>query len=213
MRIGRRAWLATLVASLALASPRAHAWQPTPEQRAELASGEVIVIADVDSARRSGEVQAAVQIAAGAEEIFRTLTDCVQALEFVPHLERCSVVERAPDDSWQVVEQDLDYGWYLPRITVVFRAEYEPFERIRFTQVRGDLKVNEGTWELTPAHEGAGTIVTYSVRVVPRFYVPRRMLQSSLRRDLPALLRGLRSRCEGPSERGKMPKNVTHHAQ
>jgi len=199
MKGRRKAWPTTLAACLAMASVRVLAWEPTAEQRAELASGGVIVVADVDSSRRSGEVQAAVQIAAGAEEIFRTLTDCTQALEFVPHLERCSVLERAPDDSWQVVEQDLDYGWYRPRITVVFRAEYEPFERIRFTQVRGDLKVNEGTWQLTPTHDGASTIVTYSVRVVPRFYVPRRMMQSSLKRDLPDLLRGLRSRCEKPS--------------
>jgi hypothetical protein len=197
MKIGRRVWVTTLVASVAMTMLPARAWEPTAEQRAELSNGGVIVIADVDSSRRSGEVKAAVQITAGAEEIFRTLTDCAQALEFVPHLERCSVLERAPDDSWQVVEQDLDYSWYLPRITVVFRAEYEPFEHIRFTQVRGDLKVNEGTWQLTPVHDGASTIVTYSVRVVPRFYVPRRMMQSSLKRDLPDLLRGLRARCEG----------------
>ena len=161
----------------------------------------MIVVAEVDSSRRSGDVRAAVQITASAEEVFRTLSDCEQALEFVPHLERCSVLERAPDDSWQVVEQDLDYGWYLPRITVVFRAEYEPFERITFQQVRGDLKINEGSWELLPANDAAGsTIATYSMRVVPRFYVPRRLIQSSLKRDLPDLMRALRARCEDVPE-------------
>jgi hypothetical protein len=197
MRTRRRASLTTLTTCLAMTGVHAHAWELTPEQREELANGGVIVIADVDSSRRSGQVKAAVQITATAEDIFRTLTDCGQALEFVPYLERCRVLERAPDDSWQVVEQDLDYGWYLPRITVVFRAEHEPFERIRFTQVRGDLKVNEGSWELLPASDAAGsTIATYSVRVVPRFYVPRRLIQSSLRRDLPDLMRALRARCE-----------------
>jgi hypothetical protein len=189
--------MTTLAACLGLSGVRSQAWELTDEQRAELASGGVIVIADLDASRRGGEVKAAVQITASPEEIFRTLIDCEQALQFVPHLERCSVLESAPDDSWRIVEQDIDYGWYLPLITVVFRADYEPFERIRFAQVRGDLKVNEGTWELRPANDAAGsTIATYSMRIVPRFYVPRRLIHSSVRRDLPALLRGLRARCE-----------------
>jgi uncharacterized protein YndB with AHSA1/START domain len=189
-------WLAALVACLTTA--HALAWELTPEQRKELAHGGVVVVADVDSSRRSGEVKAAVQINASPEEVFRTLTDCEQALRFVPHLERCRVLERAPDDSWQVVEQDLDYGWYLPRITVVFRAEYEPFRRIRFRQVRGDLKVNEGEWELTSVGDAAeSTIVAYTTRIEPRFSVSRRLMQSSLRRDLPELMRALRARCEG----------------
>jgi ribosome-associated toxin RatA of RatAB toxin-antitoxin module len=191
--------LPALVACAATSLVSAQTWELTGEQRAELAQGGVIVIADVDPSRPRGEVKAAVQITAGAEHVFRTLTDCEQALDFVPHLERCRVLESAPDDSWQVVEHVVDYGWYTPRIAYVFRAEHEPFARIRFTQVRGDLKVHEGTWELTPADaEAAGpaTIVTYSVRVVPRFFVPRRMLQSSLKRDLPDLMRALRARCE-----------------
>jgi ribosome-associated toxin RatA of RatAB toxin-antitoxin module len=193
----RQAWLPVLVACLAIAGARAHAWELTAEQRAELAHGGVVVVAEVDSSSSSGEVKAAVQINASPEEIFRTLTDCEQALEFVPHLERCRVLERAPDDSWQVVEQDLDYGWYLPRITVVFRAEYEPFRRISFRQVRGDLKVNEGAWELSSAGQATdSTIAAYSTRIVPRFFVSRRLMQSSLRRDLPALMRALRARCE-----------------
>jgi uncharacterized protein YndB with AHSA1/START domain len=191
------AWLPLLVACLATACAHADAWELTAEQRTELAEGGVIVIADVDSSRRSGEVKAAVQINASPEEIFRTLTDCEQAVEFVPHLERCRVLERAPDESWQVVEQDLDYGWYLPRITVVFRAEYEPYRRIRFRQVRGDLKVNEGAWELSSSGDAAeSTIAAYSTRIVPRFYVSHRLMQSSLRRELPELMRALRARCE-----------------
>ena len=185
---------------LAAANACAQDWTLTDEEREQLARGEVLVFAHVDPARPEGEVRAAVQIAATREHVFRTLTDCGQALEYVPHLERCRVLERAPDDSWQVVEHAVDYRWYMPRIDYVFRAAYEPFERIRFTQVRGDLKVNEGAWELMPADEAAtSTVVTYRVQMVPRFYVPRRLILSSVKRDLPELLRALRARCEAPS--------------
>jgi uncharacterized membrane protein len=178
------------------ASVGAQDWDLTDGQRAELARGEILVLADVSASQ--GDVLAAVQIAAPAERIFRTMTDCGEALQFVPHLERCRVLESADDDSWQLVEHAVDLSWYLPRIDYVFRAQYEPFRRIRFTHVRGDLLENEGMWELQTLGESdrRATILTYRVRIVPRQYVPRWVVRSSLRRDLPLMLRALRDRCE-----------------
>ena len=90
------------------------------------------------------------------------------------------------------------YGWFVPRASYVFRADYEPFERVRFSAVRGDFDVNEGVWELIPRRDGAATVVTYRAHVVPRFFVPRWLALASLKRDLPELLQGLRARCEAP---------------
>ena len=173
-------------------------WIPNSAQLERLARGEVVVIADVEDSHPQVEAAAAVRIAAPPERIFRTMTDCAQALEFVPHLEVCRVLESAPDGSWQIVEQAVDLSWYLPRTDYVFRAEYEPYRRIRFSHVRGDLRENRGTWELHPVHEGdaSATILTYRVHVEPRFFTPRWVVRSSLRRDLPRMLRALRERCE-----------------
>jgi ribosome-associated toxin RatA of RatAB toxin-antitoxin module len=130
--------------------------------------------------------------------VYRTLTDCAEALQFVPHLRKCVVLETAPDESWQVVEQQIDYGWFMPHAYYVFRADYERFERIRFTNVRGDFRENRGEWVFRPTADRKGTIVTYRVHVVPRFIVPRWLMRSTLKRDLPALLKGLRTRAEVP---------------
>jgi uncharacterized protein YndB with AHSA1/START domain len=175
-------------------------WSLTAEQHVRLANGEILVLADVNASQTEGDILAAIQIAAPAERIFRTMTDCREALEFVPHLEVCRVLESAPDGSWQIVEHAADFGWYVPRTDYVFRADYEPYRRIRFEQVRGDLRENRGVWEMRPLSEGdpGTTILTYRVRVVPRFFVPRWMVRSSLRRDLPLRLGALRERCEGP---------------
>jgi hypothetical protein len=69
---------------------------------------------------------------------------------------------------------------------------------VRFSALRGDFAQNEGVWELVARSDGAATIVTYRAQVVPRFYVPHRIALASLKRDLPALLEGLRARCEAP---------------
>lgn len=144
------------------------------------------------------DLNASVEIAATPEVVFRTLTDCGEAMKFVPHLEHCEVLESAPDGSWQIVEHRVDHGWFAPKARYVFRAEYEGFRRIRFSNVSGDLRENRGTWEFQPSDDGTSTLVTYNAHVVPRKSVPRWLLRSALRSDLPALMKGLRTACESP---------------
>jgi uncharacterized protein YndB with AHSA1/START domain len=170
-------------------------WTLSPAELARLGDGAVLVDGDVGS-DRPGDVRAAVQVHAPPERVFRTLTDCTEALRFVPHLRHCAVLETAPDNSWQVVEQQIDYGWFMPHAYYVFRAEYERFTGIRFSNVRGDFRENRGMWEFQPGADGESTIVTYRLRLVPRFFVPRWLMRSTLRRDLPELMKGLRARSE-----------------
>jgi len=188
--------IALLLAASALFTPsygQSVDWTLTDAQLARLHHGAVLVDAAVVEGRPPGEIRAAVQVHAPAERVFRTLTNCAEALRFVPHLEHCAVLESAPDGSWQIVEQRVDPGWFAPSLDYVFRAEYEPFRRIRFSNVRGDLSENRGVWEFRPIGNGDATIVTYRVYAVPRVLLPRWMLRRLLRRDLPALLKGLRA--------------------
>lgn len=196
--------IALLLATSALFAPsygQSVDWTLTDAQLARLHQGAVLVDTSVVEGRPSGEIRAAVQIHAPAERVFRTLTNCAEALRFVPHLEHCAVLETAPDGSWQVVEHRVDPGWFAPSLDYVFRAEYEPFSRIRIINVRGDLSENQGVWEFHPIENGAVTLVTYRVYVVPRVLMPHWLLRRTLRHDLPALLKGLRacSESEGAS--------------
>ena len=165
-----------------------------PEDLAHLDQREVLLPSRAEHERAAGSFREAIEIAAPAERVFRTMTDYAQALKFVPHLSRCAVLETAPDGSWQTILHEVHYGWFRPRAAYVFRAEYEPFERVSFSGVRGDFQENEGVWELMPRHDGAATVVTYGAQVAPRFFVPRWIALASLKRDLPAL----RARCEAP---------------
>jgi ribosome-associated toxin RatA of RatAB toxin-antitoxin module len=170
-------------------------WTLSDSQRLRVEAGGIIAEGDVDE-RAAAIIRAAVKVDASPEQVFRTITDCSQALRFVPHLKRCRVVDTAPDGSWQNVEQQVDYGWLAPRANYVFHAEYEAFSRIRFSNVRGDFHENRGVWTFHSADEGRTTLVTYEARVVPGFYVPRWMMRNMLRRDLPDLMRGLRTHAE-----------------
>jgi uncharacterized protein YndB with AHSA1/START domain len=197
MACARRAWL-LVCALIAGSGAYADDWSLSAEDLARLDRREVL-LPPAARDHADGSFRAAIEIDAPAERVFRTMTDCAQALKFVPHLIHCTVLETAPDGSWQTIEHEVAYGWYLPRASYVFRAAYEPFERVRFSGVRGDFRENEGLWELAPRHDGAATVVTYRAQVVaPRFFVPRWIVLASLKRDLPALMQGLRARCEAP---------------
>src|SRR5215831_10260370 len=153
-------------------------WTLSDAQLARLETGAIISEGEMALDRAVADARAAVVVSATPEQVFRTLTDCAQALHFVPHLRRCVVLETAPDGTWQNVEQQVDYGWLVSRATYVFHAEYQNFDRIRFSNVRGDFRENRGVWTFTALKGGQATLVTYEARVAPAFYVPRWMMRN-----------------------------------
>jgi uncharacterized protein YndB with AHSA1/START domain len=169
------------------------AWLADPAIQQRLATGEVVVATAIDPGQPRGRIRAAVRIDAPPETIWNIVTDCRQALSFVPGLRHCRLVDGAADGSWRDVEQVVRYSWLLPTVRYVFRAVYDRPHRIDFHGISGDLKQEEGTWLLTQTADGAGTVVEYEVYVDPGFWIPQALVAYSLRKDIPAVLTGLRA--------------------
>ena len=108
------------------------------------------------------------------------------------------------------LEHEVRYSWLLPTVRYVFRADYDRPHRIDFRRISGDLKEEEGTWLFTPTADGAATVVEYEVYVDPGFWIPQALVAHTLRRDIPAVLTGLRECVErdaGP--RAEVAKHVS----
>lgn len=156
-------------------------------------------------------VNAAVRINAPPDRIWRVLTDCAHAPSFIPGLKRCKLVDAAPDGSWEIIEQEAKYSWFMPSVTCVLRADYERPRRIDFRRMSGDLKEEHGSWMLVAeprdprstgeSLSGTSTIVQYELFVDPGFWIPRALLRHSLRSELPAALTALRARVEDGAPR------------
>ncbi|HWW32808.1 MAG TPA: SRPBCC family protein [Steroidobacteraceae bacterium] len=175
-------------------------WTADPGVQRRLAEGEVVVqtASAVDPERPRGRVRAAVLIRARPEAIWAVMTDCRQTPLFVPGLRRCRRIDGAPDGRWEDIEHEVRYSWFMPTVRYVFRAEYDRPHRIDFHRISGDLKEQEGTWLLTQTPDGAATIVEYDLYLEPGFWVPQILINRTLRKDLPAILTGLRERAERP---------------
>ena len=189
--------LAIVCAALGLGAGL-HAGQiPLSEAETRIvAKREVLVRATLDANHRRGTVRAAVLIDAPPALVYGAMTHCVDAFEFVPHLKTCRVKDSAPDASWGIVEHEIDFGWYTPRIRWTFRAEFVPEKSITFRQVTGDFKKNEGAWEFEAGADGSTTLVKYQAAIDPPAFIPNWLARTTYKRELPQMLEDLRQLCE-----------------
>jgi hypothetical protein len=159
------------------------------EQHGDIELGVVL-----DTAEQSGSASATVRIHAHREVVWSLITSCKEALTMVPGLVGCDVLETAPDQSSQRIRHVLRYSWYVPTLTYEIHASYDPPVRASIERISGDLRTLKVSWTLQK--DGDDTIAQYAVELVPGFWVPRWMVSVVLRRDLPKMLRALRTRAE-----------------
>jgi Polyketide cyclase / dehydrase and lipid transport len=148
----------------------------------------------LDAAEQSGSANAAVRVHARREVVWALITSCPEAMSMIPGLVACSVIETAPDQSWQLIRHVMNYSWYVPTVTYEIRASYQKPAHLAIERVSGDLRVLRGSWDLQD--DGDYTIARYKVDLAPGFWVPRWVVHAALKRDLPKMLRSLRSRAE-----------------
>jgi hypothetical protein len=147
------------------------------------------------------QTSATIRVHARRETVWPLHTSCATALELVQGLKECEVLDTAPDGSWQLIRQVIEYSWYVPRLTYVLRDTYHYPERILIQRDSGDLRTLKASWYLEA--DGEYTVLHYSLEVAPGFWVPRWLVRIALKHDMPKMLRTLRTRAEsavGPAK-------------
>ena len=188
---GARGAGAVLLAALCIAG-RVAASAATPRPAEPRGDFDLSVV--LDPTQQRGEAHAMVRIHARRDVVWRMVTTCSEEMRLVPGLVDCEVLETAGDGSWQRVRHVLDYSWYMPSLTYEIRANYDRPARVTVERVSGDLRRLSASWSLES--DGADTLAHYSVELDPGFWVPHWLVRVALRRDLPKMLRALRSRAE-----------------
>ena len=175
----------------------ARAW--TPAETATLEAGKPVVNLTPTPGGDATQINAAIDIPAPAKTVWSVMTDCAHAMRFVPGLESCRVLERDPKRRWEIIEHEISWMWFLPRIHSVFRADYDPPKRLQFHRISGTLSRNAGEWRLTTGPKGGtkgGTRVSYDAVVGVSVPVPDFMVESALKRDIATVLRRLKRECQ-----------------
>ena len=186
---------AILIATAALATTIAHAADLSPKAQAALARGEAYAEVSPDPDGVSGKVFAVIDIEAPPARVWGVMTDCATAGKMITNLARCTIVSGDIRKGVDVREHVTHRSLFLPAMRIVFRSVYEPFHRIRFDRVAGDLKVEQGEWRLQAMRGGAATRVFYENRLAVDWPIPKALLRDGLRKDTPKVLVNLRRAC------------------
>ncbi len=172
------------------AATAASAWSPTAEAVTTLTTGRPWVSVTVDPSSEAAIIHAAIDIPAPPQKVWAAMIDCRNAARMVTNVTRCQILSQGP--GWDVREHVTRGGPLIPSIRNVFRSDYEPYRRIRFHRVEGDLRTMEGAWGLIPLNGGKGTRVTYENRLSVRILAPPALIRAGLRKDTPRVLENLR---------------------
>jgi uncharacterized membrane protein len=181
--------LVPLLVVLGFALP-AHALELPARAEAVLNQGKPFVVVQPGKDGSSGQILAAIDIAAPVEAVWATVTDCALAPRMTPSLKSCRVLERDPAGRWEVREQ-ISKGGILPSVRSVFRSDYDKPRSIRFHRTGGDLEMLEGEWRFARRPDGV-TRVTYENNVAAPFRVPGAVARAVLRHEVPLALLALR---------------------
>jgi uncharacterized protein YndB with AHSA1/START domain len=198
---GRRKHLAAISiaaiaasAGAAAAAPAPSGWSPNPATAIELSHGQAWaeVLPAPDGA---GLIHAAIDIAAPPVTVWRIMTNCAYAQKLVVTVTSCKVLRSDPAGAWDIREQVTSGSFIIPEIHNIFRSDYQPYARIVFRKVGGDLKTEDGEWRLEPLNGGAGTRVIYINHIAANILAPAAMVREGMRRDTPKVLMNLRREC------------------
>jgi len=187
---------AALILAFACAGAPAADFELSAEESQRVARGEIVIRPSLEPDQRSGTVRAAMLVDAPPRVVYEAMTRCADALKYVPHLRSCRARPQPGDPTARLVEHEIDFGWYSPRVRYEFRAELVADRSITFRQVSGDFKVNEGLWEFEPDATGERTLLRYRVHIDPPGFVPSWLARRTFRKELPRMLADLKKHCE-----------------
>lgn len=163
-----------------------------PALLARLLAGEVVAReSSGDSSGGSARMQILVQ--APPRAVWSVVVSCELAFQFVAGLRECEVRDDTGERA--LVRQVVDQGWLLPSFDFVFESLRQPWSRIDFRLVEGNLAAMEGSWRFIETPDG--TLVDYEMRLRPQAPVPAFLVRRNIGRTMPDLLACVRGLAGG----------------
>ena len=163
--------------------------------REALAAREILVQADRSERPLTVDVKLAAEVDATPAAIWDVLTACEISPEYVPNVVSCKKLEELDGGRADLFVQTVKPIFFLPTFEHVFRLDYTPYTRIDVNRVSGPIAHMQGTWWLLPQENGR-ILLVYELALDPGMPIPRFMVRTTLKRDLPKVVGAVRKRAE-----------------
>ena len=145
---------------------------------------------DSRSEKPGGTVRVRALARIPAEEVWNVIVSCERSFVFVNGLQSCEVIEDSGERA--LIRQVTKQGWPAPTLDFIYESMREPFSKINFSLVQGNLEAMEGSWQFI--NTANGLLLDYEIRIKPELAVPDFLVSRSLRKsspDMVACIRGL----------------------
>jgi hypothetical protein len=163
--------------------------------RDAVAAREIQVNADRDDRPLTVLVKIAAEVDAPPTALWKILTACEIAPEYIPNVVSCKKLEELDGGRADLFVQTIKPIFFLPTFEHVFRLDYTPYSRIDVHRVSGPIAYMEGSWWLLPQENGR-VLLVYQVAVDPGLPIPRFLVRATMKRDLPKIVMAVRERAE-----------------
>lgn len=134
-------------------------------------------------------------------KVWAIINDCSRYKERMPRVAAAKQLKK--EGNVYTCEVTIDMPFPLSNLTAVTEATHEESDKgmsRRWKLVRGDYKVNTGSWEIKPADpDGKTSFVVYTVHAEPNTSIPAAIREAAQKKTLPDLMARVRT------EAGKLP--------
>jgi len=128
-------------------------------------------------------------------KIWQIVSDCATYKDHLPRVAASRLVSR--EGNKFTCEVTIAMPFPLSNLTGVTEAVHEESEKgmtRRWKLLRGDYKVNEGSWEVRPIDKsGTSSLVIYNIHAEPNTAVPDWIRESAQKKALPEMIERVRA--------------------
>lgn len=132
------------------------------------------------------------------KKVWAIVSDCSKYKGRLPRVKAAKLLKH--DGNKFTCEVTLEMPFPLSDLTAVTESTHEESDKgmaRRWKLVRGDYKVNEGSWEVKPAgSDGKSSLVVYTVHAEPNTVVPAAIREAAQKKTLPDLMARVRAEAQ-----------------
>lgn len=188
----RRTLTASLVVTTLIAAPAAAEgrWSQALDR------GEILVYSRAPSKGSTPEVVVKAVIDAPPQRVWDLVSRCGSYVRTMPRIKAAHELSRK--ENRVVCRVTVDMPFPYSDLTATTRVTHRTYPRgrgfsRRWELVKGDYRVNRGSWELRPFKgDPRRTFVVYRAQAVPKAWIPGWIRRTAQKRSLPEMIRRLR---------------------
>lgn len=167
----------------------------SPEEWTSLSKGQVVV-GEAGTSGKIPSVQAKILIPCPPEQVWPVVSDPQRLMKQEQKVKKVKYLAKTPTS--QQVEFTVLMTKLFPAFNYVLRQDLMAPQIVKFHRVSGSFKDIQGSWQLTPVENGQKTVLTYTLQLDPGPMIPKNLLMSAVKSDLPTMMRNAKRAIEAP---------------